>query len=274
MLRFALLVFGLLAISMAQAQDQRTLTVFAASSLTDAFEAIGDAFEAANPGVTIRFNFAGSSTLATQLIQGARADVFASADSFQMGRVMDAGLITAQTETFASNRLVVVMPGVYPDSIESLLDLGEPGIRLVVASPGVPIRAYTDAMLDMMAEDAHFGPEYRENVQANIVSEESNVRQVLFKVLLGEADAGIVYQSDLNPDNQDHIIALPVPDSFTPEIRYPIAEPASAAAPELAASFITFVLSEAGQDILEEHGFTRRSEDIEAAPTRCMDRNN
>ena len=167
------------------AQEQPTVIVFAAASLTDAFEEIGAAFEKANPGVKVLFSFAGSSTLAAQLLEGAPADVFASANDRQMTVAVEGERISAEPKTFAHNRLVLIIPADNPAEIATLYDLANPGVQLIVAAPSVPVRDYTDVMLDRMAGDADYGEAYRESVVANIVSEEDNVRQVSAMVALG-----------------------------------------------------------------------------------------
>ncbi len=237
------------------AQSQ-TLTVFAAASLTDAFDEIGTAFSAANPDVSVVFNFGGSSTLAAQLADGAPADVFASANNTQMKAAQDAGRIAGTPRTFVKNRLVLIVPADNPAQIQSLHDLSKPGVKLVLAAPGVPVRDYTDTMLGKLAADAGYGEDYRTAVMANLVSEEDNVRQVSAKVALGEADAGVVYRSDVTPDIADQVIALPIPDAFNTLATYPIAVTDDSADAALAGQFADFVLSDAGQDILVKWGFT------------------
>ncbi len=239
----------------AQAQDQTTLTVFAASSLTDAFGEIATAFEAAHPDATVVFNFGGSSTLATQLSEGAPADVFASANTKQMGVAQEAGRIAGKVRTFAKNRLVVIVPSDNPAGIQTLHDLAKPGVLLVVAAPGVPVRDYTDTMLKQLAAAPGYGDAYSQAVTANIVSEEENVRQVVAKVSLGEADAGIVYRSDVTPDVADRLVQIAVPDAYNTIATYPIALTNDTAQPELAQAFVDYVLSDAGQDTLVHWGF-------------------
>jgi len=238
-----------------QAQDKQTLIVFAAASLTDAFEEMASAFEAEQPGTDIVFNFGGSSTLATQLAEGAPADIFASANARQMTVAHDADRIAGPIRTFAKNRLVVIVPTDNPARIQSLHDLAEPGILLVVAAPDVPVRDYTDTMLERLAADPDYGVEYRERVITNIVSEEPDVRQVAAKVALGEADAGIVYRSDVTPDIIADVLTIPVPDAYNTIATYPIAITNDTTQPELAQAFVDYVLSNAGQDTLVRWGF-------------------
>jgi molybdate transport system substrate-binding protein len=248
----ALLMMSLTAI---RAQAEGELIVFAAASLTDAYESIADAFEANNPGVQILFNFGGSATLATQIVQGAPADLFASANNAQMTVAIEGGRIAGSPRTFAKNRLALIVPVRNPADIHSLRDLATPGVKLIVAAPDVPVRTYTDAMLERMANDPAYGEDFLRAVLRNVVSEEPNVRQVSAKVALGEADAGIVYLSDVTPDIADDVLALPIPDVFNTIATYPIALINDTDQPELAQQFVDFVLSDAGQDILVKWNF-------------------
>lgn len=232
----------------AHAQAERTLTVFAAASLTDAFQEIAQGFETANPDVTVQISFAGSSNLALQLVEGAPADVFASANNRQMQVVRDAERLTDAPQTFAKNRLVLIVPSDNPAGIQTLEDVASGGVLLVVAAEGVPVRDYTNTMLDNLA--AVYGEDFRSAVMNNIVSEEENVRQVAAKVALGEADAGFVYVSDVTPDIADDVMALPIPDTFNTIATYPIGAINDTEQPELAQAFIDYVLSDEGQDTL------------------------
>ncbi len=249
------LVLTLLVSATVRAQDSQTLTVFAAASLNDAFEEIATNFEAENSGVDVVFNFGGSSTLAAQLAEGAPADVFASANNRQMQAAQDAGRISNRPRTFVKNRLVLVVPVDNPAQILSLRDLAAPGIKLVIAAPDVPVRDYTNTMLERLAADPGYGEAYRETFMANVVSEEDNVRQVAAKVALGEADAGIVYRSDVTPDISDQVISIPIPDLLNTIATYPIAVTDNPANAELAQSFVDYVLSDAGQDTLVKWNF-------------------
>jgi len=150
---------------------------------------------------------------------------------------------------------MLAVPGDNPAQIESLADLARPGLLLVLGAPDVPVRTYTDEVLEALAIDPAFGEDYREAVLANLVSEEANVRQVVAKIALGEADAGIVYGSDITPDLADRVLALPISDGVNPTIKYPIVMINDTARPELAMAFIDFVLSQAGQETLLAWGF-------------------
>lgn len=251
------LILSLIALFPAHAQQSQTLIVFAASSLSDAFESIAAAFEAQNPGVDVLFNFAGSSDLAAQLGNGAPADVFASANHRQMQAVIDDGRISDSPQIFARNRLILAVPDFNPAEIASLDDLTQPGINMVIATEAVPVREYTDSMLDAMAADPVYGEAYRQAFMANVVSEEPNVRQVAAKVALGEADAGIIYYSDVTPDIADQVLIIPIPDAYNTIATYPIAALNDSPNAELASAFVTFVLSDEGQAILETWNFVR-----------------
>jgi molybdate transport system substrate-binding protein len=235
---------------------EAALTVFAAASLTEAFTAIAADFQAEHPGVTITFNFAGSNQLAEQINQGAPADVFASANSAQMAAAVEGGRIApGAPQTFARNRLVVILPAGNSGGLAALRDLARPGLRLVLAAQAVPVGQYSLDFLDKAGRDAAYGAAFKEAVLANVVSYEENVRAVLTKVALGEADAGIVYTSDVTGEAAAQVDRLDIPDELNTLAAYPIAPLADSARPEAAQAFVEFVLSASGQEILAEHGF-------------------
>lgn len=231
------------------------LTVFAAASLTDAFNEIAGAFQAANPRVTVRYNFGASSTLRTQLEQGARADVFASADQVQMDAAKKANVIDGEAQLFAKNKLTVIVPADNPAKIGSVQDLARPGIRFVLAHKSVPIGNYARAALEKMAGDPRFGADFAQKVLANLKSEEANVRAVVTKVQLGEADAAIVYSSDVTPAVAKEVQRIPIPDEFNIIATYPIAVVRDAPNKPAARAFVQFVRGPQGQDILNKWGF-------------------
>ena len=229
------------------------LTVFAAASLTDAFNRVGADIEAANPAVRVTFNFAGSQTLATQITQGAPADVFASANAAQMQVVVDAGLIAGGPVTFARNRLAVVVPADNPAGIAAPVDLAKPDLRLVLASADVPVGRYSRQSLCAMGASS-YGADFVAAVGDNVVSEEEDARAVLTKVQLGEADAGIVYVSDVTADVAGDVRLIEIPDAVNVLASYPIA-PVADGNETLATAFIAYVLSPRGQATLAEFGF-------------------
>ena len=239
-----------------QAAPNTTLTLFAAASLKDAFGEIGKSFEAAHPGVKVVFNFAGSQQLAQQLAQGAPTDVFASANKKQMDVVVAAGrIISGTARTFARNRLVVVLPKDNPAQLDKLLDLARPSIKLVLAAKEVPAGQYALDFLDKATQDKTFGDAYKNDVLKNVKSYEDNVKAVLTKVALGEADVGIVYASDITPVTQGKVSTLSIPDALNTLAAYPIATIQDSKNAELAQKFMTYVLSDEGQKILASHGF-------------------
>ncbi|HEV2107715.1 MAG TPA: molybdate ABC transporter substrate-binding protein [Thermomicrobiales bacterium] len=230
------------------------LTVFAAASLTDAFTEIKADLEADVPGLEITFNFGGSQALATQLAEGAEADVFAPADQARMQAAVEAGRIAGEPIPFASNRLAVVVPADNPAGIRTPADLAGEGVKLVLAQPEVPAGRYARQAICRMAEEtAAHGEDFAGRVAANIVSQEEDVRGVLTRVQLGEADAGIVYVSDAVAAG-DAVTTIEIPDNVNVVASYPTAEVAGGDH-ALAAAFIAYVLSPEGQATLGEYGF-------------------
>jgi molybdate transport system substrate-binding protein len=237
-------------------QPAGELVVLAAASLSDAFAEIGQAFQEAHPGVTVTFDFAASQQLAQQLGEGAPADVFASANQRQMQVAIDGGRIaTGSAHVFVRNRLLIVFPADNPARIVALQDLAEPGLRLVLVASEAPAGQYTLEFLDNASADPAFGASFRDEVLANVVSYEETVRSVLSKVLLGEADAGIVYSSDAAGQDAAQLGRLEIPDGLNVIAEYPIAPVADSTNPGLAAAFVDFVLSPQGQAVLTDHGF-------------------
>ncbi len=240
----------------ATAGEPVPLTVFAAASLTDAFGEIGKNFEAAHPDVKVTFNFAGSQQLAQQLGQGAEADVFASANKKQMDVAVQAGRVVSGTaQTFVRNRLVVVLPKENPAQITALPDLAKAGVKLVFADKAVPVGQYALDFLDKATTDGSLGAGYKEAVLTNVVSYEENVKAVLTKVTLGEADAGIVYTSDITTAAGDKVQRIDIPDALNTIASYPIAIISNSPHAEFAAQFVNYVSTPAGQAILAKYGF-------------------
>ena len=250
----ALLLAGCGFASPASAPDSesQTLTVFAAASLTDAFTEIGINFELANPGVTVTFNFAGSQALRTQIEEGAPADIFASANKTEMDAlVTSAHVQQGIPQIFLNNKLVVILPANNSAGLSDLEDLAEPGIKLVLAAEEVPVGKYARQALEQMNDP--FGSDFKNKVLANVVSNEDNVKQVVAKVQLDEADAGIVYTSDAvaAPD----LKTIEIPNEFNVIAEYPIAPLVTSAKVDLATAFINYLLSPDGQSVLRKWGF-------------------
>lgn len=233
------------------AQEQ-TLTVFAAASLTDAFNALKPAYERDHPGQTLRFSFGASSALRLQIEQGAPADVFASADHDQMHPLADKRLVLA-TRTFARNRLVVVIPTANPAKLRAVRDLARPGLRLVGTAPAVPIGRYTQEMLERLSRTRGYTPDFAHRVNANIVSREANVRAALVKVELGEADAAVVYETDAR--SSQRVRALAIPERANVIAEYPVAVVAACPRRAAAEAFVGFLRSRQGRAGLKRFGF-------------------
>ena len=235
-----------------------TLRVFAASSLTEAFKDISLAFEAANSDVIVDLDFSGSQRLRSQVEFGAKADVFASADSIQTDLLLAASLIPGAPTDFASNALVVIAMANGP--VRKISDLAKPGVRVVLGQENVPVGSYSRQVLENVSLDADlgFGGGFKDAVLANLASAEPNVNYVFQKVVLGEVDAGIVYETYIDNDAEiraNGVIFIPIPAAANVSANYSIAVLGDAPEPGLAQEFVGFVLSEAGQRILSDHGF-------------------
>jgi molybdate transport system substrate-binding protein len=233
-----------------------TLTVYAAASLTDAFRELGRALEAEHSGLTVQFNFAGSQQLALQIEQGAPADVFASADQRWMSYASEKGLVEGGSAIFARNRLVAILPRSNPARIAGLPDLARRDIKLVLAAEAVPAGKYSREALEKLGASPGFPPEYARRVLANVVSQEENVKAVVAKVQLGEADAGLVYRSDVTPSVSRDVRVVTIDDPYNVIASYPIAVLKGARNPEAARRFVELVSSAAGQQTLQRHGLS------------------
>ena len=230
------------------------LTVFAAASLTDVFDEFASGLEEANPGLTITIETGGSQALVTQLQEGAKADVLATANTSTMQNAVDSGLVTGDPQTFTGNRLVIVTPNDNPAGITSLDDLAGDGVKLVVANKDVPAGNYARKALCAYQDAGHDG--ISDTVLGNVVSEEEDVRSVMTKVLLGEADVGIVYASDATASDiaGDPLNVIEFPEGVPVTATYPIAALAGGNE-ELANAFISALLGPDGQAALATYGF-------------------
>ena len=253
--RLALALLGVpLLASRPNEPEPTTLNVFAAASLTESFRDLGRALEQRQPGLSVQFNFAGSQQLALQMEQGAPADVFASADQRWMDYAREKNLIEGDAPIFARNRLVVIVPKTNPARIKALPDLVRRGTKVVLAAEAVPVGKYSREMLQKLAAAPDFPEGYDRRVLANVVSQEENVKSVVAKVQLGEADAGIVYRSDVTPSVVRYVRVLDVPDEFNVIAAYPIAVVKSTRNAEAGRRFVELVRSDEGQRVLERHG--------------------
>jgi len=223
-------------------QSTDDLTVFAAASLTEAFMAIGDAFGAEYPDADITFNFASSSDLARQIVEGAPADVYASADPINMEKVTAGGTATDQPVVFATNRAEIIVASGNPLGLTGVDDLATQDLVVVVCAPEVPCGTYADEIF------ANAG------IEVTPDSFEENVKAVVTKVTLGEADAGIVYATDVRAAAGD-AGGVVLPDDLNVIAEYPIVVTSDAGRATMAQLFIDFVLGPAGRQILESYGF-------------------
>jgi molybdate transport system substrate-binding protein len=253
MRRLLLPIVLLLAAGLAGAvcPQPQPLTVFAAASLAAAFREMAPEFERAADW-KVRFSFGASSALRAQVQQGAPADVFASADWAQM-RPLAAARVVAEPVVFARNRLVVAVPAANPGRIRSPADLSRPGVRLVSAPEVVPIGGYTQRALRKLALQPGYGSAYSARVNANVVSREPNVRAILAKVELGEADAAIVYESDARSSRR--VRAIPIPDAANVLAEYPAAVVTASRHRAGAEAFIRYLGSAQARAILRARGF-------------------
>ncbi len=226
--------------------DSHELTVFAAASLRESFEDLAKTFEARTPGVKVKLNLAGSQELRTQIENGARADVFASADQKHMAALVKANLVAAP-HVFARNTPVIIVPKGNPSKVGSFDQLTA-AQKIVIGVPEVPIGNYTVQILDKA------GAEFKQKVLANVASRELNVRQVLAKVSLGEADAGIVYRTDAMAA-KDKIEIIEIPAAVNVVAEYPVAVLAKAPEAAAAQAFVDLLVSADGQKRLGAAGF-------------------
>jgi len=244
-----LAVFCMLLISGCGSSEQSPahntkLVVFAAASLKKSFTEIGEQFKTENPGASVEFSFAGSSDLVTQLTQGAQADVFASADTKNMDKAAQGGLLAGDPVNFASNTLTIVVAPGNPKKVSSFKDLTQPGLSVVVCAPQVPCGSATEKV------------EQATDVTLNPVSEESSVSDVLNKVTTGQADAGLVYVTDAKGAG-DKVATVPFPQATRAINTYPIAVLNGATNPELARKFVDLVIGDSGQKALTAAGFAK-----------------
>jgi molybdate transport system substrate-binding protein len=228
--------------SAAPAPEAKDLTVFAAASLNETFTALGKQFETDNPGVTVKFNFAGSSDLAQQIVNGAPADVFAAASDATMKTVTDGGSASGPPVVFAKNQLQIATAPGNPRAIATFADLANSDLKVVVCAPQVPCGAAAQKI------------EQATGVKLSPVSEEADVKSTLGKVTSGDADAGLVYVTDVAAAGSK-VQGVDFPESAKATTNYPIVVTADAPQPELAAKFEQLVTGELGRKTLEAAGF-------------------
>jgi molybdate transport system substrate-binding protein len=204
----------------------------------------------------VTFNFAGSNTLAIQLSQGGQADAFASADTIQMGNAQNNGDLSSEPHIFAHNKLTLITPANNPGNVQQVCDLANPGLKIVAAQTSVPVGQYTNDMLDKASTPYQCGEGFRQKVEAHIVSREGDVRQLVAKVQLGEADAGVSYLTDVTPAIKPNVMEIAIPENLNTIADYPIATSKGKSA-NGGQAFMAYVLSPAGQNILANWGFIK-----------------
>lgn len=230
------------------------ISVFAASSLSESLRAIVDDYQRQHPTIDITLNFAGSQTLATQIEQGAPADLFISADWRVMARLQGEGLVE-NPQALLHNRLVLAVRNDLKPPLTTLADLARPGLLLAIGNRQVPIGSYTQKLFTNLAADPAYGLTLLSKIEQNIVSEEGRVKAIVAKLLLDEVDAGIIYQSDLSAANADQLTAISLPEAHNPRALYPLAKVAGAN--KHSADFSAFLRNDTAQQIFVQHGFIR-----------------
>ena len=243
-------VMLVLSLSACGSSDSKvTLNVFSAASLTSAFGELANDFEISHPNVDVALNFAGSNTLRAQIEAGAQADVFISANLKEMGSLVSSNLVNEEDiKIVLYNQLIIILPAGNPANISTITDLSRPGLKLVLAAEEVPVGRYTRQMLE------NAGLDFSAQVLANVVSNENSVKQVLAKVQLGEADAGVVYTSDAIAAPELPVIEIPLEWNVLAE--YPIARLKDTPHSELADEFVAYLLSPQGRTIFQKWGFS------------------
>ena len=234
-------------------QQGGTLTILAASSLTDAFAELGNIFEQQNPGTTVKTSLGASSDLLAQIQQGAPADVFASAAEEEMNTAVKDGLVAGKPEVFVKNREIIMVPHDNPANIKEFRDVANPGVRLVLAQKDVPAADYALQILDKA--NAQYGSDFKKAVLSNVVSRESDVRASVNRVVVGDAGATFGYASDYTPDIRDRVKVIPIPPDLNIIATYPIAALEDAKSPGLAKKWVDLVTSKEGQRVLKKWNF-------------------
>ena len=250
--------------SPASAPVSADVTVFAAASLTDAFEDIAAAWSSADPGSDITLSTDASSALRAQIEEGAAVDVFASADERNAQALVDGCLAPGPITPFAHNELVVVVPKGNPAAIETPADLAKADVRVVAALPDVPITQYTTQVVANLAALDGYADGFAEAVTANTVSEEENVRAVLTKIELGEGDAALVYATDAL--SSDGVEVVPIPDEANVLATYAAVTVGASSQPAEAVAFLEFLIGPEAQAILAAHGFVPVIQTATASP--------
>ena len=232
------------------------IVVFAAASLTGAFGEIGDIYEN-RTDMKVAINFDGSQALRTQIENGAYSDVVAFASTKHMNKLMGEGLMNNSSVCiFTKNKIALIVPRGNPAGINNLSDLARPGIKIVIGTKDVPVGDYALQIIDRLANDSAYGPDYKKNVMANIISQETTVSYVVTKAALGEADVGFAYVSDVTEDMASKVDRIEIPDEYNVIAEYPMGLSAECRNPGMAQEFMDLVRSADGRAVLERYGFS------------------
>ncbi len=216
-----------------------------------------DRFIRTRRDISVVFNFDGSQALRTQMENGAYADVFTSANKKQMNAVKADGLMNnSSVIIFTKNKLSLIVPKDNPGKVSNLTDLARPGLKIVIGTKDVPVGDYAMQIINKLGNDSAYGAEYKKNVLANVISQETNVNYVVTKVALGEADVGFAYVSDITEDLSSKVEKVNIPDEYNIIAEYPIGMLKDSKHPAESEKFIALVTSDAGKAILEKYGFT------------------
>lgn len=235
-----------------------TLTVFAAASLSGAFNETIAQYETLHPNVNIVSQYAGTQVLVTQVQQGATPDVFASASTSYMNTLVKGGyMVNSTVANFTENKLALIVPTNNPANISSLSDLNKTGIKVVICAPTVPCGSYTLQVLNKTANNSAYGAAFKTGVLANVVSKETDVNSAVSKIALGEADVAFVYQSDVPASMQDKVKVITLPENVNVLAIYPIGVLAQSKNQDVAQDFENYVLSANGTAILDKYHFIR-----------------
>ena len=241
--------------SSASCEESLQLTVFCGAGLSGAFNEIGQLYQNAS-GIKVEFNFDGAPALRAQIEQGAYADLLACADYKHMNALRAEGYINNSTvRTFAENEMAVVVPLHNPASILCLADLARPGTLVLMGTLELPAGYHAREALSKLANDSEYGPDYRDKVMANIVSQETTVNRIVSKVALGEADAGFAFASDVSPAMVGKVNKISIPDRCNVAVDFPIGALIQSSHPREAQNFIDLVMSPQGQAVLEKYEF-------------------
>jgi molybdate transport system substrate-binding protein len=251
----AVIIIAAVSLSTPSSPGKTQVTVFAAASLTAVFTEMASDYEKNHTNVNLSFDFDGSATLKTQLLNGATADIFASADYKNLNAASAAHLMDNSTiQTFAKNRLVVIVPASNPAGITSLTDLTRSGVKIVMGDTTVPIGNYTRTFLKSINNSSSDYTDFQSRFMSNVVSQESVVTSIVTKVSLGEADAGVVYATDARTAGSK-VVRVTIPDAYNVIAVYPMGKLAGAAHPTEADGFISYVMSADGQSVMTKYGF-------------------